>query len=107
MAEQHMKSVAESEQRISAFTTEFEELRLNSQLVNELKKELKDVENKIQRAVEKTREEENHKAENRIHEIREQCQLLLKEAEETIQSRQKHLEEYHQVNFILCDQFIF
>ena len=92
-----MKSAAESEQRIGALTAEFEELRMNSQLVSELKKEVKEVEDKIKRAIEKTRDEENHRTEIKIHEIREQCQLLLKETEETMHSRQHQLEEYHQV----------
>lgn len=103
LAEQNMKSVLESEARIRALTLEFDDLRTNSQLVNDLKKEVQSVEDKIQRAIEKTKEEERYRYELKIQEVREQCQILLKEAEETVQKRQRNFDDYSQVEIIfLC-----
>lgn len=97
LAEVNIKSVLESESKIRSLTLEFDELRANSQLVNDLKREVQNVEERIQRAVEKAREEERYRSERTIQEVREQCQVLLREAEETLQSRQRNVDDYNQV----------
>lgn len=97
LAEQNMKAVLDSESRIRSLNIEFDELRANSQLVHDLKKEVQNVEEKIQQAIQRTRDEERHRHEHNIQEVREQCQILLKEAEETIQKRQRNFDDYSQV----------
>jgi ElaB/YqjD/DUF883 family membrane-anchored ribosome-binding protein len=105
LAEQNMAAVLESESRIRALTLEFDELRANSELVHELKQEVRSVEERVQRAVEKTREEERARCELKVQEVRAQCQQLLKEADDTLHSRQRNLDESSQVRICCCHHY--
>jgi hypothetical protein len=97
LAEANMQSVLESESKIRSLTLEFGELRASSELVSELRREVQSVEERVERAAEKAREEERQRSERTIQEVREQCQVLLREAEETLQSRQRDGDAYNQV----------
>jgi hypothetical protein len=96
LTDQNMKSIAESEERIRQLTKEFSDLREETQLMNDLKRQVRDMDEKLQRAVLQARQEENHRAEERIAEIRAECQEMLREADNTLSRRRYQEEEFYQ-----------